>query len=395
MGAACRYRILCVVGTRPEAIKMAPVIFELKNSPWAEPMLVLTGQHRELVRDALADFDMKPDIDFDIMMPSQTLTDVVGALITKLGRAFDEYAPQIVLGQGDTATALAAALAAFLKGIPFGHIEAGLRSGDLSSPFPEEFNRKIATLAATIHFAPTQRAKSALLQEGVDSSTVFVTGNTGIDAVRLAKSAASPVIPKSDKALVLMTLHRRENFGERARNIFVAIRNFSLSRPDVQFVFPVHPNPQVREIAEAILGNQAGVTLLQPQSYLSMIALMNSAKIILTDSGGIQEEAPFLGKPVLVLRTETERWEAVEAGASKLVGADHQLITRELTSLLDNANFYASMARQSKIFGDGFAANRIVNALKKQLDSMHSKRGGAPNGSRITTSGSPLLVDGV
>ncbi|MES0022323.1 MULTISPECIES: UDP-N-acetylglucosamine 2-epimerase (non-hydrolyzing) [unclassified Mesorhizobium] len=363
-------KILCVIGTRPEAIKMAPVIIELQEASWANPIILVTGQHRELLHSVLADLALTPDIDFDIMKSGQDLVEVVGTLTMRLGKIIDELTPDIIVAQGDTASVLAASLSSFLKKIPFAHVEAGLRSGDLTSPYPEEFNRRVATLATTLHFAPTEGARQKLLQEGIEPEAIHVTGNTVIDAVRIASSSSSlPVhaLPE-DRVIVLLTLHRRENFGDRARQIFAAVDRFARQRSDIHFVYPVHPNPNINELAHSLLGKNPAVTLLPAQGYLAMIALIKRAKVILTDSGGVQEEAPFLGKPVLVLRTETERPEAMEQGLAKLVGYDQHRLEEELARLLDDEAAYQRMARKSHVFGNGFAAQKVSQSIKSFLN---------------------------
>jgi UDP-N-acetylglucosamine 2-epimerase (non-hydrolysing) len=363
-------KILCVVGTRPEAIKMAPVILELRGEAWARTTLLVTGQHRELLRGALSDFALSPDIDFDIMKTGQDLASVVGSLTIRLGKVIDELKPDMIVAQGDTASVLAAALGSFLKRVPLAHIEAGLRSGDLTSPYPEEFNRRVATLASTLHFAPTDGARAKLISEGVGSAAIHVTGNTVIDALRLAGDFTLPDhgLPE-DRAIILLTLHRRENFGARARDILSTIGRYASSRSDIRIVYPVHPNPNINDLAHEILGQNPAVTLLPAQSYLSMISLMKAARIILTDSGGVQEEAPFLGKPVLVLRTETERPEALELGLAKLVGHSPERIEEALSALLDDAAVFNAMARPSHVFGDGYAARRISRTIRDFLQA--------------------------
>ena len=363
-------KIVCIVGTRPEAIKMAPVIRALKAAPWAEVTVLATGQHRQILDQVLSLFDITPDIDLNVMQPNQTLPDLTGRMIAGLDECLGRLNPDAVLAQGDTTTVLAAAMAAFYRKVPFGHVEAGLRTGDMQNPFPEEMNRVVTSRLARWHFAPTQSAKANLLSENVNPRHIFVTGNTVIDtllAVCDGKAARHAPKVSEGKKLILVTSHRRENFGEPFRDICRAIRHLADSRSDIEFMYPVHPNPNIREVAYAALGDHPRIRLCEPLDYLPFVAAMKSAHIILTDSGGVQEEAPALGKPVLVLREETERPEAVSEGVVKLVGADFNAITEEIETLLDNEAAYSRMARGTSPYGDGHAAARIVEILETDL----------------------------
>lgn len=361
--------IACIVGTRPEVIKMAPVILALREQAWARVRVIATAQHRELLDEALALFGIEPDVDLGVMRPNQQLAALTGRLITSLDEVFEIEQPSAVMAQGDTTTVLSAAFAAFYRSIPFCHVEAGLRTGDMANPFPEEMNRVVTGRLATLHFAPTERACSALLQEGIQEANVFLTGNTVIDAL---KRVAQLDIPHqldlpTGKRIVLLTAHRRENFGEPLRLILSAIRILAQRYPALHFVYPVHPNPSVKEIAHTLLGNVAGVTLCPPLDYGRLVTLMRHSWLVLTDSGGLQEEAPALGKPVLVLRTETERPEAVEAGVAKLVGHDSGCIIEAVETLLADEAAYRHMARGTSPYGDGRAAERIVSVMAKQF----------------------------
>lgn len=361
--------ILCVIGTRPEVIKMAPVILALKQAPWADVRVLATAQHREMLDEALSIFGISPDIDLNIMRPGQALPDLTTRLLTALDKVMADEAPGVVLAQGDTTTVLASALAAFYRRIPFCHVEAGLRTGDFDNPFPEEMNRTLAGHLARLHFAPTERARANLLKEGIPAERIFVTGNTVIDAllsVAARDTRLNMSIP-AGKRIVLLTAHRRENFGTPLEEVFGAVQVLAERHPELQFVYPVHPNPQVAEPARRRLGNMAGVSLCPPLDYLQLVALMKQAWLILTDSGGLQEETPALGKPVLVLRDETERPEAVEAGVAKLVGAHRDTIISAVEQLLTDSDSYRSMARGVSPYGDGQAAARIVDILQRKF----------------------------
>lgn len=366
--------ILFVVGTRPEAIKMAPVIQACRREPWVNVRVLATAQHREMLDQVLSVFDIKADIDLNIMRQNQSLPELTARLMIKLDDAFACECPDVILAQGDTTSVMVAALAAFYRRIPFGHVEAGLRTGDLDYPFPEEMNRVVAGHLARWHFAPTQSARANLLSEGIDGSRIAVTGNTVIDALmetsRHCDNHAPKLVP--GKRLILVTAHRRENFGEPFAEICRAIRRLADMRSDVEFLYPVHPNPNICNAAAALLGQHPRIRLCDPMEYLPFVAAMKSADFILSDSGGVQEEAPALGKPVLVLRSETERPEAVKEGVVKLIGTSFDAIVRESLRLLDDRHAYQSMARGISPYGDGHASQRIVEILRKDLMKPHS-----------------------
>lgn len=345
---------------------MAPVINALSQEPWAEARVLATAQHRHMLDQVLEVFGIRPDLDLDIMRPNQDLVGLTARLLVDLDRALREEAPAVVLAQGDTTTVMTVALACFYLGIPFGHVEAGLRTGDLSNPFPEEMNRVVAGRLARWHFAPTRSARENLLREGIAPDWIEVTGNTVIDALLsvTARPQAVGVPLDPTKRLILVTAHRRENFGAPLREICRAIRHLADANPDVQLLYPVHPNPNVREVVQRELGGHERIRLCDPLDYLPFVGAMQRAYLILTDSGGVQEEAPALAKPVLVMRRETERPEAVEAGVVKLVGPDFDNIVRESQRLLDDPAAYGAMAKGVSPYGDGQAAGRIVAVLK-------------------------------
>lgn len=348
---------------------MAPVILALQRAEWARVRVLATAQHRQLLDQVLSVFGIEPDIDLDVMRSDQSLADLTARLLTRLDHCLARECPNAVLAQGDTATVMATALAAFYRKVPFGHIEAGLRSGDLLSPFPEEMNRVVAGNLARWHFAPTKSARRNLLAEAMPADAIFVTGNTVIDALLDVSSRCDASAPKvaADKRLVLVTAHRRENFGEPFAEICRAIRHLADLREDVAFLYPVHPNPHVKHVAYAILAGHPRIELCEPLDYLPFVAAMKRAHFILSDSGGVQEEGPALGKPVLVLRRETERPEAVAAGVVELVGPNFDAIVKASLRLLDDANAYRSMAQGVSPYGDGHAAGRIVAILERSL----------------------------
>lgn len=363
-------RILSVIGTRPEAIKMAPVIQLLESSSWASNCVLFTGQHQELVRLSLASFDIKIDVSLDLMKAGQSLAASTGRLLISMDEILSELGRfDAVLAQGDTNTVLAASLIAFYNHVPFGHIEAGLRTHNLYSPFPEEMNRVVVSRLARWHFVPTETAKTNLLQEGVEADNILISGNTGIDAlletVRKRKAYQTIDINKQKK-IIVVTAHRRENFGEPMARIVSAIDQIAREHPDVQIVFPVHPNPLVKN-AVSFLAGRENITLSAPLSYPDFVALMAHAHLLLTDSGGVQEEAPALCKPVLVMRDSTERPEAVQAGVARLVGNKTQDIVQAVRELLIDQNAYKAMAKGGSPYGDGRAARRIVKYLKQCL----------------------------
>ena len=360
--------VLCVVGTRPEAIKMAPVILALKNEPWVNVRVLATAQHRHLLDQVLSFFDIVPDIDLNIMRPNQSLTSLTARLLLELDAVLVAEKPDVVLVQGDTTTVMAVTLACFYHHIPIGHVEAGLRTWDMQNPFPEEANRVITGKLAHWHFAPTESSRQNLLREGIADRNIVVTGNTVIDALLMtaAKDVALGIKLDTAKRLVLITAHRRENFGEPFRAICRALQVLAERNPGVQFLYPVHPNPNVKDVAHEILGKCPNFQLCAPLDYAPFVAAMKRAYLIISDSGGVQEEAPALGKPVLVLRDETERPEAVEQGVVKLVGANYERIVEEAQRLLDDESAYRGMARGISPYGDGKAAERIVAILKRK-----------------------------
>ncbi len=368
---------VCVIfGTRPEAIKLCPVVKALKHDTAFECRVCVTGQHQEMLRQVLDVFGVVPDIDFALMKPNQSLGDLTSRAISVIDHYLGEEKADVVMVQGDTTTVLAGALAAFYHHIPIAHIEAGLRTWNMNSPWPEEANRVLTTRLARWHFCPTEHNRINLIKEGVPQERIFVTGNTVIDALFEARGKVLDNPPKimgvpdelisSSKRLVLITGHRRENFGDGFEHICVAIRNLAAHFPEVHFVYPVHLNPNVREPVGRILGKQCGknVHLIEPQAYLPFVALMNRSYLILTDSGGVQEEAPSLGKPVLVMRDTTERPEAIEAGTVKLVGTSSDAIYNEVCSLLVDEIAYGKMSRRINPYGDGHAVERILNVLR-------------------------------
>lgn len=364
-------RVFFVFGTRPEAIKLCPLVHALRSRrDTFDVQVCVTGQHRSMLDQVLAVFDVKPDYDLDLMQSGQTLTALTARILGGLEPVLSRAKPDVLLVQGDTTTTMAGALAAFYQGIAVGHVEAGLRTGDLRQPFPEEMNRVLTSRMATLHFAPTERAAQALRAEGVAAESVFVTGNTGIDAVlyvrdRLASGALDArSIPGLDPArkTIVVTSHRRESFGAGFERSMRALRRLA-DRGDVQVVYPVHRNPNVLGPAHEMLGGHPNVLLIEPLSYVPFVELMRKSWLIITDSGGVQEEAPSLGRPVLVLREKTERPEAVLAGTVKLVGTDEERIVAEASRLLDDRGEYERMTRVHNPYGDGHACERIMAAL--------------------------------
>lgn len=361
-------RIVIVFGTRPEIIKLAPVITQLKAKPRDFKIsLLATAQHRGILDQMLHIFGIKPDQDLGIMKPNQSLGSLTAALMKGLSRALHEIKPDLILIQGDTTTAMTAGLAAFYQRIPIGHIEAGLRTQDTYNPFPEEINRRVISLLGTYHFAPTAQAAKNLRSEGISSSRIFVTGNTVVDALMYMDSKVHeqrlPIGIDLKRRLVLVTAHRRENFGKPFYSICLALKEIARSHDDIEIVYPVHPNPNIRSAACRMLSGTERIRLVEPMTYLDFIGLMRKAYLILTDSGGIQEEAPSFHKPVLVMRNVTERPEGVKAGSAKLVGTDTDKIVRETRRLLVDKGAYLRMARHKNPYGDGKAARRIVNII--------------------------------
>lgn len=363
-----RLQVLSIFGTRPEAVKMAPVVQALQQEPRIEASVCVTAQHREMLDQVLQLFEIRPDFDLNLMRPDQSLAELTAAVFTQLEPVLQEVTPDWILVQGDTTTVMATALLAYYRQIKVGHVEAGLRTFDKWAPFPEEINRRVAGVVADLHFAPTAWARDNLRSEGVADEIIHVTGNTVIDALQSIVSKpfnVQQLLPDiaADRRVILFTAHRRENFGRPLQNIFQALLQIAQRFPDTVIVYPVHLNPNVREPARQMLGGVENIFLLDPLDYLPMVHLMQRAELILTDSGGIQEEAPALGVPVLVLRDKTERPEAIEAGTARLVGTDSKVIVAEATRLLQDQEAYAAMARATNPFGDGHAAERIVAAI--------------------------------
>jgi len=376
-------KVLSVFGTRPEAVKMAPVVRALAQNKNVEARVCVTAQHRQMLDQVLDLFKIKPDYDLDLMRDNQTLPEISAAIFKNLDPVLMDFSPDWVLVQGDTTTVAITALLSYYRRIRVGHVEAGLRTHDKWAPFPEEINRRVAGVTADLHFAPTELTRQNLLHEGVDDKIIAVTGNPVIDALQYvakqsepnevselmkklgiaySSSTMSPSARNDERRLILVTAHRRENFGEPMENVCRALKEIA-SRGDVELVYPVHLNPNVQEPVNRILKNAPHITLLPPLDYLPLVHLMKRSTLILTDSGGIQEEAPAFGKPVLVLRDVTERPEGIEAGTLKLVGTDTRRIVEEATRLLDDESAYAEMAKASNPFGDGHAAQKIVKAL--------------------------------
>lgn len=373
-------RILSIFGTRPEAIKMAPVIKSLERAEEFDSLVCVTAQHREMLDQVLSLFDINPDYDLDIMMPGQTLCMLTERIISKLDKVISETKPSMILVHGDTTTTFASSLCAFYHKIPVGHVEAGLRTGNLLSPWPEEGNRRLTGSVASLHFAPTEKSRENLLRENVPKEIIKVTGNTVIDSllsvVKMIEtrervndeiSNLLSEIPPQNR-IILITAHRRENFGQGFQNICEAVLELSRKYIDVEFVFPVHLNPNVRGPVMKMLSNISNIHLIEPLEYLSFVNLMSKSYLVLTDSGGIQEEAPSLGKPVLVMRDTTERPEAVKAGTVILVGTEKSTIINNTIKLLDNKEIYEKMSFAHNPYGDGNASKRIINAIKEFLN---------------------------
>jgi UDP-N-acetylglucosamine 2-epimerase (non-hydrolysing) len=372
-------KVSLIFGTRPEAIKLCPLVKKLAESTSLLPEVCVTGQHKQMLDQVLEVFEVKPAVDLALMQPDQTLASLTARALTAVDEYLAQAQPAMVLVQGDTTTAFCAALAAFYRRIPVGHVEAGLRTWNRWSPFPEEINRVFSTQIATLHFAPTKWAAENLRNEGVPDDSIFVTGNTVIDALQVAAEKVGrlrPPVPgiewlngqaTAPAEIVLITGHRRENFGGGFEQICQAISELACRFPDVRFVYPVHLNPNVREPVFRLLGGRSNVDLIEPLSYLPFVRLMSLSKLILSDSGGVQEEAPSLGKPVLVMRDTTERPEAVEAGTVRLVGATCDTIVANVTDLLTNPSTYSQMSRAINPYGDGKACARIVAAIEKSI----------------------------
>lgn len=371
-------KVLLVFGTRPEAIKMAPLALKLQHySQDFETKVCVTGQHRQMLDQVLELFGLKPDFDLNLMKPGQTLSDVTSGVLKGLEQVFEQWLPDVILVHGDTATTFAASLAAYYHKIKIGHVEAGLRTGDLYSPWPEEANRQLTGVLANYHFAPTQSSYDNLIKENVNPAIIVVTGNTVIDALLQVKQKVEQdqalveqfqqqfSFLEQEKKLILVTGHRRENFGQGFLNICQALANLAKKYPDIQIVYPVHLNPNVQQPVNALLADIDNVYLIAPQDYLPFVYLMNRSYLILTDSGGIQEEAPSLGKPVLVMRDTTERPEAVQAGTVRLVGTEIAAIEQSVAELIENPDIYAEMAAAHNPYGDGTACQQIIQFLLK------------------------------
>ena len=367
-------KVMTIFGTRPEAIKMAPVVKALEAADDMESIVTVTAQHREMLDQVLHLFSITPDYDLNIMSQGQTLYDVTCKALLGLQGVLKEAKPDVVLVHGDTTTTFVGALAAFYEGIPVGHVEAGLRTGNIYSPFPEEMNRKLTGAIGTYHFAPTSTSESNLLKENINPAHLYVTGNTVIDALQTTvqtdytfKEELLNQIDYINNKVILVTTHRRENLGDPMRNVYEAIRDIINEQADVEVIFPMHRNPKVRSIVQEVLGDMPRVHLIEPLEYEPFANLMARTYLIMTDSGGIQEEAPSLGKPVLVLRDTTERPEAVEAGTVKLVGTDKESVYRTATELLVNETAYLAMSNAVNPYGDGLASDRIVQALRHEF----------------------------
>lgn len=360
--------IMLVFGTRPEAIKMCPLVTELKSRGSFKTVVCVTGQHRQMLDMVLKTFHVTPDWDLSVMREKQTLFDVTANVLNGIKEVLEKVKPDVVLVHGDTSTTFATALACFYLQIPVGHVEAGLRTHDLYSPFPEEFNRQAVGILAKYHFAPTAMAKENLLREGKPEDSIYVTGNTAIDALKttVREHYSHPELEwAAGSRLILLTAHRRENLGQPMHNMFRAIRRVLDEHPDVKAIYPIHMNPLVRHIAEEELGGSERVRMIEPLDVLDFHNFLARSFLILTDSGGIQEEAPSLGKPVLVMRNTTERWEGIAAGTLKLAGTSEEGIYREFTALLTDSAAYDAMSKASNPYGDGFACRRIADILSR------------------------------
>ncbi len=359
--------ILCIVGTRPEVIKMAPVIQALRAVPEFSVSVLSSGQHRELLLPLIDWFALTVDADLQVMSPNQSLAELTARLMRGLDSRFNESRPDLVLAQGDTTTVMCAALSCFYQNIPFGHVEAGLRTFDAHNPFPEEFNRVAVGRLAQLHFCPTSRSHDNILAEHIDAAAAHLTGNTVVDALHYTTAKLKSQPDRQFDHDILLTAHRRENFGAPLVNICEAVLDLCRKLPHLKILFPMHPNPNVRREVVRLLKGQPQITLSEPLDYPDLVAAMQQARLILTDSGGIQEEAPALGKPVLVLRSVTERPEAIEMGVAKIVGTERSMIVDEVSRLLDDSEHYARMARGVSPYGDGHAAERIRDHIRQYL----------------------------
>lgn len=363
-------KVMLVFGTRLEAIKMCPLVNELKTRKQLETVVCVTGQHRQMLDQVLDAFQVEPDYDLSIMKDRQTLFDVTTNILNKIKEVLEKEKPNVVLVHGDTSTTFVTALACFYLQIPVGHVEAGLRTYNIYSPYPEEFNRQAVSIISQFNFAPTELSKNNLLKEGKKEETIFVTGNTAIDALKttVRDNYSHPDLEwASDSRLIMITAHRRENLGEPMKHMFKAIRRVMDEHPDVKAIYPIHMNPVVREIADGILGDDDRIRIIEPLEVLDFHNFLNRSYMILTDSGGIQEEAPSLGKPVLVMRDTTERPEGIAAGTLKLVGTEEETIYQNFKSLLENKDEYEKMSKASNPYGDGFACKRIADILEEKI----------------------------
>jgi len=361
-------KVMVVFGTRPEAIKMCPLVKELKTREKINTVVCVTGQHREMLDQVLTAFAVEPDYDLSIMKEKQTLFDVTISILEKMKAVLEEVKPDVVLVHGDTSTTFVTALACFYLQIPVGHVEAGLRTYNIYSPYPEEFNRQAVGIVSNYNFAPTEMSKDNLLKEGKNPDTIYVTGNTAIDALKTTVRddySHEHLEWASDSRLIMITAHRRENLGEPMRNMFRAIKRIIDEKPDIKAIYPIHMNPVVREAAQEILGDTDRIRIIEPLEVLDFHNFLSRSHLILTDSGGIQEEAPSLGKPVLVMRDTTERPEGISAGTLKLVGTNEEVIYKTFKQLLEDQNEYDKMSKASNPYGDGFASRRIADIISK------------------------------
>ena len=359
--------VMLVFGTRPEAIKMCPLVNELKTRPQIKTVVCVTGQHRQMLDKVLTAFQVKPDFDLSIMKDKQTLFDITTNILQRIKEILEQVRPDIVLVHGDTSTTFVTALACFYLQIPVGHVEAGLRTYNIYSPYPEEFNRQAVSIISQYNFAPTELAKQNLLREGKRENTIYVTGNTAIDALKttVCKDYSHPELDwASDSRLIMITAHRRENLGEPMKHMFRAIRRVMDEHPDVKAIYPIHMNPVVRETAQSVLGDDDRIHIIEPLEVMDFHNFLFRSYMILTDSGGIQEEAPSLGKPVLVMRDTTERPEGIAAGTLKLVGTNEETIYKNFKLLLENMDEYQKMSNASNPYGDGYASKRIADVLE-------------------------------
>lgn len=365
--------VLIVFGTRPEAIKMCPLVNELKTRKELKTLVCVTGQHREMLDQVLDAFSVVPDFDLSIMLPKQTLFDITTNVLNRIKEVLENVRPNVVLVHGDTSTTFVSALACFYLQIPIGHVEAGLRTKNIYSPYPEEFNRQAVSIISRFNFAPTEISKQNLINEGKDPKTIYITGNTAIDALKttVRSNYSHPELEwAAGSRLIMITAHRRENLGISMHNMFRAIRRIIDEYDDVKAIYPIHYNPVVRKAANEELGNCDRIRIIEPLDVLDFHNFMAKSYMILTDSGGIQEEAPSLGKPVLVMRNTTERPEGISAGTLKLVGSTEEYIYKNFKELLENAEAYTAMSRASNPYGDGFACNRIAEILHKELGDL-------------------------